>query len=81
MLPPNGQGESPDEDGANAVQHHPGSGVHSLCDGEAGEVEEGNAHDETEVGKQKLPVVSHLDNPVDGILEPDVVLPEIRTRG
>ena len=77
-LPAHGQGEGPNEDGADAVQHHPGRGAHLLRDGESGEVEECDADDEPDVCEGQLPVVTHLDETVDSVLESDGHLPEAR---
>ena len=61
VLPANNEREGPDEDGTDTIQHHPRGGAHLLGDGKAGEVEEGDADNQAQVGKEKSPVVPHLD--------------------
>ena len=77
-LPLDGKRKGPDENSPNTVQDHTSGGIHPLRDGETGEVEEGDADDEAKVGQQKLPVVSHLDDAINGVFEAHVVLPEVR---
>ena len=76
-----GQGENPDENSPHAVQDHSCRGTHPLGDGKPGEVEESNAHNESDISQEQLPVVTHLYEAIDGILEPDVILPEVGTGG
>ena len=76
LLPPDDQGEDPDEDGTDTIENHPRGGAHFLGDRQAREIEEGDAHDEPNVGEAQLPVAAHLLQSVYGILEPRVNLPE-----
>ena len=45
LLPANEHTDSPDDEGPNAVQHHPGGGRQLLGHGDPGKVEESNRSD------------------------------------
>ena len=49
VLPHYRQGEDPDEDRTDAVEHHTRSGTHGFGHRQPGKVEESDAHNETEI--------------------------------
>ena len=69
VLPAQRQAHHPDDQGAQAVQHHAGGGADLLGDADAGEVEEGDADRVAEQSQDDEGLVSDLAEGVQRVLQ------------
>ncbi len=69
LLPPQRQAHHPDDQRAQAVQHHAGGGADLFSDADAGEVEEGDADRVAQQSQQDERLVADLTEGVQRILQ------------
>lgn len=69
LLPPQRQAHRPDDQCAQAVQHHAGGGADLLSDADPSEVEEGDADDVAQQCQQDEGLVADLTEGIDCILQ------------
>ena len=69
VLPAQRQAHHPDDQRAQAVQHHAGGGADLFGDADAGEVEEGDADRVAQQSQYDEGLVSDLAEGVDGVLQ------------
>ena len=68
-LPAQRQAQRPDDNGAQAVQHHAGGGTQLLGDTDAREVEEGNAADVAQQRQRDEWLSAHLAEGIQRVLQ------------
>lgn len=69
LLPTQPQAHHPDDQCAQAVQHHAGGGADLFCDADPGEVEEGDADGVAQQSQQDERLVANLTEGVQRVLE------------
>ena len=69
LLPAQRQAHHPDDQRAQAVQHHAGGGADLLGDADPRKVEEGDADDVAQQGQQDEGLVADLTEGIDRILQ------------
>lgn len=69
LLPPQRQAHHPDDQCAQAVQHHAGGGADLLSDTDPSKVEEGDADDVAQQSQQDEGLVANLTEGIDCILQ------------
>lgn len=69
VLPPQRQAHHPDDQRAQAVQHHAGGGTDLFSDTDPSKVEEGDADGVAQQSQQDEGLVADLTEGIDGILQ------------